>query len=74
MWLIVTWWFYYTIIDAFKDGILSKVHNLIKCKKTKNKTKQQQPKKNWNQSILLIQNINVHEYLPSRFTYTKRHD
>lgn len=55
MWLIVTWWFNYTIIDAFKDGILSKVHNLIKCKKKKNKTKQLQPKKkNWNQSILLI--------------------
>lgn len=37
MWLIVTWWFSYTIIDAFKDGILSKVHNLIKCKKKKPK-------------------------------------
>lgn len=44
MWLIVTWWFNYTIIDAFKDGILSEVHNLIKCKK-KTKKKQQQPKK-----------------------------
>lgn len=73
MWLIVTWWFNYTIIDAFKDGILSEVHNLIKCKKNPKKTTTTK-KKNWNQSILLIKNINVHEYLPSRFTYTKRHD
>lgn len=39
MWLIVTWWFNYTIIDAFKDCILSKVHNLIKCKKKQKKKK-----------------------------------
>lgn len=43
MWLIVTWWFNYTIIDAFKGGTLSKVHNFIKCKK-KNQTNKQ-PKK-----------------------------
>lgn len=71
MWLIVTWWFNYTIIDVFKGGTLSKVHNLIKCKK---KTKQTNNQKKWNQSILLIKNINLHEYLPLRFTYTKRHD
>lgn len=45
MWLIVTWWFNYTIIDAFKDGILSKVHNLIKCKKTTKKNKTTTTKK-----------------------------
>lgn len=55
MWLIVTWWFNYTIIDAFKDCILSKVHNLIKCKKKKPKKQNNyNQKKNWNQSILLI--------------------
>lgn len=54
MWLIVTWWFNYTIIDAFKGGTLSKVHNLIKCKKTKQNKTTTTKKKNWNQSILLI--------------------
>lgn len=45
MWLIVTWWFNYTIIDAFKGGTLSKVHNLIKCKEKKNQTNEQTTKK-----------------------------
>lgn len=45
MWLIVTWWFNYTIIDAFKDCILSKVHNLIKCKKQKKQNKTTTTKK-----------------------------